>query len=212
MDHGRVIAHLELERYTRRKHDNRLPSLLHALIQERVISLPDAFDLVVVNDCRVSGFASDCGRYGFRCRPPGALVCDLIPRVSPVRRSSRRRAGRELPVPARARARRQRLALLRSLSGPLPVAQLWRDKAPGIVHVDATARPQILNAPDSNPFAYAVLRALWDDRRIPCLINTSFNVAGQPSVHTPADALNSASCMGLDALILEDRVVRLVQW
>jgi carbamoyltransferase len=79
MDHGRVIAHLDLERYARRKHDNRLPSLLHALIQERVISLPDAFDLVVVNDCRVSGFASDCGRYGFRCRPPGALVCDLIP-------------------------------------------------------------------------------------------------------------------------------------
>jgi carbamoyltransferase len=529
MDHGRVISHLELERYTRRKHDNRLPSLLHILIQERVIPLPDAFDLVVVNDCHSNGFASDCGRYGFRCRRPDALVGNLIPGLHqwdgpasgrpvesflcqhefahvasalpfcgrfpdhsllvhfdggaslsnfsaftckyhngapviqpliwhwdlidvaelfsvnattfdllavpnddsfsvggklmglasygrdddaltsfiesegligarhPARQEAiaeaRRRFGYEpctlgpdsqlsrdiarsfqtiferrllsalrqlqemtqarhlvfsggcalninantkivdsglfesviippccndsglslgaaawlefrkygfvehhqpylngmsngiagvadipvalvretvdlllagnvvgvfqgcgeigpralgnrslLALPTR--ANRDRISIRCKKREPyrpvapimikaaaiqmfgredfptltehmlvaLPVVPEWRDKAPGIVHVDATARPQILNTPDNNPFAYAVLRNLWENRRIPCLINTSFNVAGQPIVHTPTDARNAANSLGVDALISEDKIARLTQW
>jgi carbamoyltransferase len=529
MDHGRVIAHLELERYTRRKHDNRLPLLLHTLIEERAISLPDAFDLVVVNDCRASSFASTCGRYRFHCRQPQALVGALIPgshqwdapgSAGPVESflcehefahvatalpfcgpfpddsllvhfdggaslsnfsayackyrngapvvqplvwhwdlidvaelfsanpttfellaapdneflsvggklmglasygredeelisfieqecllGRRHRARTEAIAEARRRfgygpcalgpasqfscdiARsfqeifeRRLLSQLRRLqeatqaqhlvfsggcalnihantkivasglfesvaippccndsglslgaaawlefskhgfvephppylngmangAGPssaavdeelvretvrlllagqvigifqgygevgpralgnrslvgLPteanrdrisifckrrepyrpvapiliecaakhlfgreffpsltehmllafsVAEPWRDKTPGIVHVDGTARPQILKHPASNPFMYTVLNFLWEDNGIPCLINTSFNIAGQPIVHTPEDALNAANQMELDALILEDRVMRLAR-
>src|SRR4051794_7942560 len=78
MDGGRVVAHLELERNTRVKHDNRLPELWHSLIENNALTLPDSFDLVAVNAFHAKGFASACGRYRVYAESPEELVGDLI--------------------------------------------------------------------------------------------------------------------------------------
>jgi carbamoyltransferase len=63
-------------------------------------------------------------------------------------------------------------------------------QSPGVVHVDGTARPQILD-PHSAPDFYKILTAYYQRTGIPSLINTSFNMHGEPIVCSPDDALRS---------------------
>jgi carbamoyltransferase len=74
---------------------------------------------------------------------------------------------------------------------------------PAITHVDRSARPQTVD-PEVAPRYAALLEAF--DRRTGCplLVNTSFNVAGEPIVASPVDALFSLGTSGIDALVLED--------
>lgn len=65
-----------------------------------------------------------------------------------------------------------------------------KTQSPGVVHVDGTARPQILD-PNSAPDFYKILTAYYQRTGIPSLINTSFNMHGEPIVCSPADALRS---------------------
>jgi carbamoyltransferase len=58
----------------------------------------------------------------------------------------------------------------------------WRERIAGVVHVDNTARPQILRD-DDNPLFAAILRRFRDQTGIPVLINTSFNVHEEPIVN-----------------------------
>jgi carbamoyltransferase len=58
----------------------------------------------------------------------------------------------------------------------------WRERIAGVVHVDNTARPQILRE-DDNPLFAAILRRFRDQTGIPVLINTSFNVHEEPIVN-----------------------------
>ena len=67
--------------------------------------------------------------------------------------------------------------------------QMKRD-SPAAVHVDGTARPQLVT-PDSNPSFYAVLKAYHELTGIPTLINTSFNMHEEPIVCTPDDAIRA---------------------
>jgi len=62
--------------------------------------------------------------------------------------------------------------------------------SPGVVHVDGTARPQIVD-PDTAPDFYKILSAYHRLTGIPSLINTSFNMHGEPIVCSPIDALRS---------------------
>jgi carbamoyltransferase len=87
-----------------------------------------------------------------------------------------------------------------------PVRAQLRDAIPGVVHVDGTARPQTVRA-DANPRFHALLKAFGRLSGHPVLINTSFNVQGEPVVCTPADALRCFGGTGLDALVLNDFVV-----
>ncbi len=69
----------------------------------------------------------------------------------------------------------------------------------GIVHVDNTARPQVV--PDDDPGPYAqLLRAMLHRTGAGAVTCTSFNLAGRPIVYTPEDALQAATAMGLDVL------------
>ncbi len=77
---------------------------------------------------------------------------------------------------------------------------------PGITHVDGSARPQTVD-PESSPRFAALLRAFSARTGCPILVNTSFNVADEPIVATPADALLTAADAGLDALVLGDFLV-----
>jgi carbamoyltransferase len=77
---------------------------------------------------------------------------------------------------------------------------------PAVVHVDGTARPQTVRE-DSNPRFHALLRAFEALSGHPVLVNTSFNIMGEPIVCTPRDALRCFGGTGLDVLVMNDFVV-----
>jgi len=66
----------------------------------------------------------------------------------------------------------------------------WRNKIPAVVHVDGTARPQIVRDSD-NPLFAAVLRRFRETTGLPVLINTSFNVHEEPIVNRPDECLKA---------------------
>ncbi|MBM0231404.1 carbamoyltransferase [Micromonospora sp. STR1_7] len=82
-----------------------------------------------------------------------------------------------------------------------PVRPEFQDRIPGACHVDGTARIQTVND-EQNPELCALLRAFTTRSGVPCLINTSFNVAGEPIVSSPADALDCFLKTEIDHLVL----------
>jgi carbamoyltransferase len=81
-----------------------------------------------------------------------------------------------------------------------------RAQSPGVVHVDGTARPQILD-PETAPDFYKIAKAYHKLTGIPSLINTSFNMHGEPIVCTPEDALRSFDEGKLDYLAIGNWLV-----
>jgi carbamoyltransferase len=81
-----------------------------------------------------------------------------------------------------------------------------RERIPAVVHVDGTGRLQTVSARD-NPRLHDLLCRFRARTGVPVLLNTSFNVAGEPIVETPDDALVCLLVAGVDACVLEDRVV-----
>jgi carbamoyltransferase len=86
------------------------------------------------------------------------------------------------------------------------VRPAWRARIPAVVHVDGTARPQLLRR-EVNPFYYGILRAFERRTGVPVLINTSFNMHEEPIVCTPQDALRAFAQGGVDAMVMERYVV-----
>jgi carbamoyltransferase len=82
----------------------------------------------------------------------------------------------------------------------------WRDKIPAIVHVDGTARVQTVRK-DYNARLYALLEEFNAITGVPVLLNTSFNVKGEPMVETPEDAMSCFLSTGLDYLVLHDTLI-----
>ncbi|MFF1732839.1 carbamoyltransferase [Streptomyces sp. NPDC058247] len=87
-----------------------------------------------------------------------------------------------------------------------PVRDAYKDRIPGAVHVDGTSRIQTLTD-EGTPRLTAVLRKFVELTGTPCLINTSFNVAGEPIVCTPTDALNCFMGTEIDYLILGNHLI-----
>lgn len=81
------------------------------------------------------------------------------------------------------------------------------DRIPSACHTDRTARVQTVDA-RTNPRFHAVLDAFGDLTGVPVLVNTSFNVRGQPVVCTPKDAIEAFYSTPLDALVIGSFVVR----
>lgn len=88
----------------------------------------------------------------------------------------------------------------------VPVRPSFRDKLPAITHVDGTARVQTVT-PATNPRFYELLSAFGELSGMPILLNTSFNVKGQPIVCSPTEAIDTFLSAGLDALVLGDFIV-----
>lgn len=82
----------------------------------------------------------------------------------------------------------------------------WKNKLAAITHYDQTARIQTVTE-DFNPLIYNLLMAFGDATGIPVLINTSFNLAGQPIVESPEDAYSCFLEGNLDGLFLDDRLI-----
>lgn len=87
-----------------------------------------------------------------------------------------------------------------------PVRPEWRDKIPAIVHVDGTARVQTVREA-TNPRLYRLLKAFEALTGVPVLLNTSFNVKGEPIVETPRDAVQCFLSTGIDRLVLHDKII-----
>ncbi|VAW84517.1 hypothetical protein MNBD_GAMMA18-798 [hydrothermal vent metagenome] len=81
-------------------------------------------------------------------------------------------------------------------------------ECPAIVHVDNTARPQIINKENSIPLYHDILVAYHKLTGIATLINTSFNNHEEPIVCSPADAIDSLLKDNVDYVIMEDVVVK----
>jgi carbamoyltransferase len=82
----------------------------------------------------------------------------------------------------------------------------WRDRIPAVVHVDGTARVQTVRE-QTNPVLYSLLREFEALTGVPVLINTSFNVKGEPIVETPRDAVVCFLTTGIDNLVLHDTLI-----
>jgi carbamoyltransferase len=83
----------------------------------------------------------------------------------------------------------------------------WRERIPAIVHVDGTARVQTIREDQNGPL-YRLIKAFDALTGVPVLLNTSFNVKGEPIVETPEDAIRCFLTTGIDYLILHDMVMR----
>ncbi len=81
-----------------------------------------------------------------------------------------------------------------------------RDVLPAITHVDGTGRLQTVRK-ELNPRYYRLIETFGEATGVPVLLNTSFNLKGEPIVNTPAEAFNSFSKSGMDVLVLGNYVV-----
>ncbi len=79
----------------------------------------------------------------------------------------------------------------------------YRDKLPAITHVDGTARLQTVHK-ETNPKYHALISELGKESGLSVVLNTSFNVMGQPIVESPKQAIDCYLGTGIDALILGD--------
>jgi carbamoyltransferase len=91
-------------------------------------------------------------------------------------------------------------------SDPYERVRIPRSEIPGCTHVDYSARVQTVH-PETAPIFHELLSAFHRRTGCPVLVNTSFNVAGQPIVCTPDEALATAVAAGLDLLVIEDFLI-----
>lgn len=83
-----------------------------------------------------------------------------------------------------------------------------RREAPAVVHVDGTARVQVVTEDSGDPFLIELLRAFQQLTGRSLLLNTSFNRQGEPIVESPLDAVDAFLGLGLDGLYLESNFYR----
>ena len=81
-----------------------------------------------------------------------------------------------------------------------------RNIIPSVTHVDGSARPQTVES-DVNPLYYELIQEFGRRTGVPVIMNTSFNLRGEPIVCSPTDAIRTFYSSGLDALVLGDRLV-----
>jgi carbamoyltransferase len=74
-----------------------------------------------------------------------------------------------------------------------------RQVIPAVTHVDGTARVQAVER-ETLPLYWKLIKSFGDLTGVPVVLNTSFNVRGQPIVNTPTDAVETFLTTALDAL------------
>ena len=81
-----------------------------------------------------------------------------------------------------------------------------RTVIPAVTHVDGSARPQTVER-DVNPLYWRLIREFGDLTGVPVIMNTSFNLRGEPIVCTPTDGIRTFFSSGMDALVIGTFVV-----
>ncbi|CAN5493938.1 carbamoyltransferase [soil metagenome] len=88
----------------------------------------------------------------------------------------------------------------------LSIVNQPRSGIPAVTHVDYSARIQTVHR-DDNPAFYGVIEAFEKITGVPVVVNTSFNVRGEPIVCTPEDAYRCFMRTEMDMLVLEDCIL-----
>lgn len=86
------------------------------------------------------------------------------------------------------------------------VREQYRAQLPAVTHVDGSARVQTVSARDNHDF-HTLLRAVGAATGREMVLNTSFNVKGQPMVNTPREALTTFLGTGIEFLFLENALI-----
>jgi carbamoyltransferase len=102
----------------------------------------------------------------------------------------------------------------RRLKVPDDARSLWgidqlnvpRSTVPAITHVDYSARIQTVRR-DTNPLYYDIIEAFYRCTGCPVIVNTSFNVRGEPIVCSPEDAFRCFMRTNMDVLVLENFIL-----
>jgi carbamoyltransferase len=78
---------------------------------------------------------------------------------------------------------------------------------PACTHINGTARVQTVT-PDDNSRFYNVIKSFEDKTSVPVILNTSFNLRGEPIVTSPRDAIKTFLASGIDVLVLENYILK----
>ncbi len=90
--------------------------------------------------------------------------------------------------------------LCRFMSGVFPVRPEWRSRLGAVTHVDGTARVQVVDA-EVSPRFHALLHAFGARGGIPVLLNTSFNLSGEPIVARAVEGYSTFRRSGIDLVV-----------
>lgn len=89
----------------------------------------------------------------------------------------------------------------------VPVKESKRQVVPAPTHVDGTGRLQTVFR-ETNPRYYGLIETFGKATGVPVVLNTSFNLKGEPIVNTPAEAFSTFARSGMDMLVLEHFIVQ----
>ncbi len=87
-----------------------------------------------------------------------------------------------------------------------PVLEQSKARIPAVTHVDGSARLQTV-VQSANPRYHALIRPFGDATGVPVILNTSFNLRGEPIVTTPEQAFSTFARSGMDALVLDRTII-----
>lgn len=87
-----------------------------------------------------------------------------------------------------------------------PVKEAFRTKLPAITHVDGSARLQTVTK-ESNPLYYDLIKKVGEITDFDVIVNTSFNIRGEPIVRTPEEAFHCFASTDMDVLVLKNFVI-----
>ncbi|MHB8618300.1 MAG: carbamoyltransferase C-terminal domain-containing protein [Chloroflexota bacterium] len=87
-----------------------------------------------------------------------------------------------------------------------PIRQAQRAKIPAMTHVDGSARLQTVPR-EWTPMYYRLIEKFGEATGVPVLLNTSFNLRGEPVVNTAEEALSTFVRSGIDLLVMGNTVV-----
>jgi carbamoyltransferase len=88
----------------------------------------------------------------------------------------------------------------------LRVSKVLKPGLPSITHVDNTARIQTVKREDNNNY-YDLINSFYKRTQVPLVIDTSFNIKGEPIVETPEDALKCFLGTGIDYLVFPELII-----
>jgi carbamoyltransferase len=88
----------------------------------------------------------------------------------------------------------------------VPVVEKQRKNLGAVTHVDGSARPQFVKK-STNPLYYDIAKKFGRKTGTPVLLNTSFNLKGDPIVNTAAEAYDTFMRSGIDALVVENYLI-----
>lgn len=91
-----------------------------------------------------------------------------------------------------------------------PIKEKWVEQLQAVSHIDHTGRVQTVSESD-NPIFYQTIKEFEKLTGVPVVLNTSFNIKGEPIVESPFNAISTFSGTGMDAMVIGNYLVKKVR-